>query len=145
MAVENNLRFTKNFYFKHCLPVIKSNKKHLSKHVATITYTLEKRFFAVAIFSKVFDQFFPDRVKTLAVYSVCTALLQISIDNKTKQILLIRNKFIFLHINSYFDMPKCKIFLKNCSYKNAGCVFSYFCGGYKKFSPTTSLSFNNIF
>ena len=41
-----NLRV--NFYEKLCLPVSASNKKHLSKQVVPIAYTLEKTFFAVA-------------------------------------------------------------------------------------------------
>ena len=35
---------------KQCFPVIIWNKNHLSKEVVTITYTLEKKFFAVATF-----------------------------------------------------------------------------------------------
>ena len=48
MAVEKKLRITINFYKKLCLPNITWNKKHSSKKVLPITYTLEKRFFAVA-------------------------------------------------------------------------------------------------
>ena len=47
MAVEENLRITINFHEKQSLPVITWNKKHLSKPVVTITYTLDKRLFAV--------------------------------------------------------------------------------------------------
>ena len=49
-----------NFYYKQCLPVIKWNKKHLwkqvvikkkkKKQVVTVTYTLEKIFFAAVTF-----------------------------------------------------------------------------------------------
>ena len=43
-------RVTINFYEEQCLPVIKQNKKHSSKQVLVITYTLEKRVFATATF-----------------------------------------------------------------------------------------------
>ena len=49
-----------NFYYKQCLPVITWNKKHLwkqvvtkkkkKKQVVTVTYTLEKIFFAAVTF-----------------------------------------------------------------------------------------------
>ena len=37
-------------YKKQCCPVITENKKHSSKQVAPITYTLEKSFFAITSF-----------------------------------------------------------------------------------------------
>ena len=46
-----------NFYKKHCLPVVTWNKNNLSKQVVPITYTLEKRFFEVAILLKVCESF----------------------------------------------------------------------------------------
>ena len=49
MVVEKNLRVTINFYEKHCLPVVTWNKNNLSKQVVPTRYTLEKRFFPVAI------------------------------------------------------------------------------------------------
>ena len=49
MAVEETSEYSINFY-KKCLPVIIWNEKHLSKQFASITYTLEKMFFAVATF-----------------------------------------------------------------------------------------------
>ena len=49
MAVEQTSRCQYTFK-KQCLPVITWNKKYLSKHVVTIAYTLEKKFFAVAIY-----------------------------------------------------------------------------------------------
>ena len=57
MMVEKNLRVMINFLKKHCLPVITCNKNNLSKQVVSMTYTLEKRFFAVAILLKVCKSF----------------------------------------------------------------------------------------
>ena len=37
-------------YEKQCLPLITWNKKHLSKQIVTIAYTLKKKFSAVATF-----------------------------------------------------------------------------------------------
>ena len=77
MEVGKNTRITINFYKKHCLPVVTWNKNlskfikaSLSKQVVTITYPLEKRFFAVAIlyFWRFSSRFFSDRVKKLGVY-----------------------------------------------------------------------------
>ena len=57
MLIEKNLKVAINFYKKHCLPVVTWNKNNLSKQVATITYRLEERFFAVAILFKVCELF----------------------------------------------------------------------------------------
>ena len=46
----NNLKVTTNVYKKQLLPVIKWNKKHLSKQVVSITYTMEENFYAAATF-----------------------------------------------------------------------------------------------
>ena len=52
MAVEKKQtnRIPINFCKKDCLPVITKNKKHSSKQVVPITYTLEKKIFAAVIF-----------------------------------------------------------------------------------------------
>ena len=78
MVVED-LKVSINFYKKQCLPVITWNKKHLSKQLLTIKYTLEKMLFAVATF----EVFFLDRVKNLVIYLVCMSLLWISREDKT--------------------------------------------------------------
>ena len=57
MAVAKNLGVTINFYKKHCLPVVAWNKNNLSKQVVPVIYTLEKRFFAVAILLRVCELF----------------------------------------------------------------------------------------
>ena len=57
MAVEKNLRVAISFYKKHCLPVVTQNKNDLSKQVIPTTYTLERRFFGVAILLKVCESF----------------------------------------------------------------------------------------
>ena len=46
-----------NFYKKHYLLVVTWNKTNLLKQVAPITYTLEKRFFAVDVLLKVCQLF----------------------------------------------------------------------------------------
>ena len=68
LVFEKNLRVITNFSRKHCLPVITSNKNNLLKQAVPITYTLEKRFFAVAILLKVCESSLSDRVKELVVY-----------------------------------------------------------------------------
>ena len=57
LVFEKNLRVITNFSRKHCLPVITSNKNNLLKQAVPITYTLEKRFFAVAVLLKVCESF----------------------------------------------------------------------------------------
>ena len=57
MAVVKNLGVMINFYKKHCLTVVAWNKNNLSKQVVPVTYTLEKRFFVVAILLRVFELF----------------------------------------------------------------------------------------
>ena len=50
MAVEKTLIVTKNLFEKDPLKIFTWNKKHSSKQVAPINYTLEKNFFAAIIF-----------------------------------------------------------------------------------------------
>ena len=47
---QNNLKVTTKKYEKKCLLFITKNKKYSSTQVIPITYTLEKRVFAVATF-----------------------------------------------------------------------------------------------
>ena len=54
---QNNLRVTINFCEKTCLSVATWNKIDISQQVVPITYTLEKRFFAVALRLKVYESF----------------------------------------------------------------------------------------
>ena len=53
---------------KHCLSVVTWNKNNLSQQVVPITYTLEKRFFAVAILLKVYESFLFRQSKKLVIY-----------------------------------------------------------------------------
>ena len=46
MSSQDRLKITTDSYEKKCLLVITKNKKHSSKQVVPITYTLEKRVFA---------------------------------------------------------------------------------------------------
>ena len=57
VADEKHLSVTINFYKKQCLLVTTSNNKNLLKQVLPITYTPEKRFFAVALLLKVCESF----------------------------------------------------------------------------------------
>ena len=50
MAVTPNLWVMISLYKKECLPVITRNKKHSSKQVVSMIYTLGKDFFATATF-----------------------------------------------------------------------------------------------
>ena len=43
LAAQKDLKVTINFYKKLCLPAKTCNKKHLSKQVLPIPYTLEKK------------------------------------------------------------------------------------------------------
>ena len=69
---------------------------NLSKLVVTITHT-EERFFSVAILWRFVSRFFSDRIEKLLV---CMSFLWIYREEKTKQILLMRSKFIFLYLDS---------------------------------------------
>ena len=70
------------FIKKHCLPVVTWNKNDLSKQVVPITYTLEKRFYAVAILLKVFESFLFRQSKNLYIL-VCMSLLWTSREETT--------------------------------------------------------------
>ena len=50
MAVTPNFWVTISLHKKECLPVITRNKKHSSKQVVSMIYTLGKDFFATATF-----------------------------------------------------------------------------------------------
>ena len=50
MVVTRNLWVMTSLYKKKCLPVITRNKKHSSKQVVSMIYTLEKDFFEAATF-----------------------------------------------------------------------------------------------
>ena len=56
-----------SLYKKECLPVITRNKKHSSKQVVSMIYTLGKDFFATATFQGYRDVSF-QTVKKLVVY-----------------------------------------------------------------------------
>ena len=56
------------------------------------------------------------KIKKLVVYLVCMSLLWISREDKTKRILFIRNKFVFLFVDSLL-VHKCKFVRKNSSSK----------------------------
>ena len=50
MTVTPNFLVMISLYKKECLPVITRNKKHSSKQVVSMMYTLGKDFFATATF-----------------------------------------------------------------------------------------------
>ena len=104
-----------NLYKKQCLPVIKWNKSHLLKQVARIPYTLEKTLQLLLL--KVWDSFLFRRAKQLVVYLVSNTILWMPREDKTKWILLMCSKLVFLCVDSWFDMPKFKYTGKNSSLK----------------------------
>ena len=57
-------------YEKQWLLVLIWNKKHSSKQVVPITYTLEKKFFAAATFEGLVSSFFSDIVKKLIYFGL---------------------------------------------------------------------------
>ena len=77
MVVEKNLRVMADIYKRQCIPIITWNKKYLSKQVVPITYTLEKRFFAVPTFLKVCELFLFRQSKKLVL---CFCLYESSLD-----------------------------------------------------------------
>ena len=89
-------RLSINFCKKQCLPVITWDKKLLLKQVITITYTPERKVFCSCFFWRFESRIFSDRVKRLVVYLVSIILLCIFREGKTKWILLLRNKLVFL-------------------------------------------------
>ena len=58
ISSQNNLKVTTNYYETKCLLVITKNKKHSSKKVVPIAYTLEKRVFAAVTFQGLWVDFF---------------------------------------------------------------------------------------
>ena len=68
MSSQNNLKVTTDSYERKCLLVITKNKKHSSKQVVPITYTLEKRVFAVATFQSLWVVCFQTKWKICVVY-----------------------------------------------------------------------------
>ena len=76
---------------------------------------MEKRLFAAATFKS----FFSDKVRKRVAYFglVCLSLFLISRGKRTKQILLERSKFSFLHVDIWFDVTKCKFIVENSSFE----------------------------
>ena len=50
MTLEQTSKYRQTFRKEQCLPVATWIKKHISKQILTVTYTLEKTFFAVPTF-----------------------------------------------------------------------------------------------
>ena len=118
MAVEKNFRVAMNFYKKHCLTVATWNKHILLKQIISITYTLEKRFFAVAILLKVFESFLFRQLTNLWYNLVCISLLWTSSKEKSQWILLMRSKFISLYLDSCLMCQSVNLSWEN---KNSKC------------------------
>ena len=53
----------------------------------------------------------------------------LNFQRREDQINTTHEKFIFLHVDSQFEVPYCKFIMKNM--QNAGCVFTCFFGGLK--------------
>ena len=80
MSSQNNLKVTTNFYEKKCLKewkvikVMRKNKKHSLKQLVRITYTLEKRVFAAAIFQGMWLVSFQTKWKAVWYTFLCLSL-----------------------------------------------------------------------
>ena len=68
MAVVSNLWVTTNLYKKQCLLVITWNKKHSSKQLVLLIYTLGKDFFVTAAFKGGVRHFFSGIVEKFIVH-----------------------------------------------------------------------------
>ena len=85
----------KETFIKSYLPVIISNKTHLSKQVVPMKTTLKKSFVAHATFEGLLVISFSEIVKKLQYFLVRASLLWTSREENTKWILFMRGKFIF--------------------------------------------------
>ena len=117
----------KKYSLKQAVPMRWSILEHYNTVLQHCIYTLEKRFSAADTFQHLkVIVFFSKRAKKLARYSVFMSPLWISRDEKTKQLLFMRSRFIFVHVD------KCTFFLKNSSLKWWLCSLQkQFCGGHK--------------
>ena len=73
---------------------------------------IAKDFLAVAAFGDLLVVSFQTEQKRCSV-----SVLWIYKEETIKELLLMRSKFIFLFVNSSFDLPKCKFLMKNGSSK----------------------------
>ena len=106
MVVEKKLEVTINFYKKECPPVIKRNKKHLLRQVLSVTYTLEKRFFAFVTL-EICESFLFRQKKNLYVHSmVCMSFLWISGE---ENVVFMKSKL------NFFNGLKLKFIMKKSS------------------------------
>ena len=69
------LYVTISLYKKECLPVITRNKKHSSKQVVSMIYTLGKDFFATATFQGYRDVSFQTVKKLVVYFGLCESSL----------------------------------------------------------------------
>ena len=67
MAVAPNHWVAIYLYKNNAFQLFYGLKKHLSKQVVSIAYTLGKDFFAAATFKGLYNVFFSDRVKKFVV------------------------------------------------------------------------------
>ena len=109
------------FYKKEYHTAIERNKKHLSKASYNNSIYTGEKFFCSCPFWGFMSHFFSGRVKKLKVYSFCIIFLSISQENKTKGILFIGIKPVFLYRDVWFGVAKCKFILKNSSSKYCLC------------------------
>ena len=107
MVVEKNLRVMADIYKKQCIPIITWNKKYLSKQVVPITYTLEKRFFAVPTFLKVCELFLFRQSKKTCFVLLSTWVFFGFLWKK------IANKYCLWKINLFFYMQIVSLMCQN--------------------------------
>ena len=116
MAVENYVKIIVNLYIPVWVPVtIWNKKKFIEASCTSNTHTVEKLYledFWVVSFQT-------ENTK-LHYTSVCMRLIWVSREEKTKWILFMRSKFIFLHVDSKFDVWKFKFLKESSSLKYWG-------------------------
>ena len=63
-------------------------------------------------------RFFSDKVRKRVIsFGLFESFFCISRGKKRKYILLVRDKFNFLHVDIWFDVTECKFIMKNSSFK----------------------------
>ena len=92
-----SLRSNDKLFKKQCLSVITQNKKHSSKQVIPITYTLGKRFVAAVTFEGLSVASLRREYKKMQFCLVCMSSLYISTEKKTVWMMFMWGKFSFLH------------------------------------------------
>ena len=103
-----------------------NNKKHSSKQILPMTYTLEKESLMLLRLKVCGGRSFSDKVKKRVVYFGLFESSLHSGGKKTKEILFVRSKFRFLYEHIWSDVTKCRFIVKNSSLKCCLCFRLFF-------------------